>query len=134
MSGTLFPAFLSTARRATRGWCTALAACGVLVLATACGSSSPTDPPASTGAAAAPSVTLSASQAAYTACLRQHGAVLPTKPAGKPTAKPSVKPTAKPSPGATGAHKGGGTIPAAARAACASLKPAGGANHKNKAA
>jgi hypothetical protein len=140
MLATLFPAFLSTVlstvRSAARGWCAALTAGGVLVLATACGSSAPSAPAAAAGTVS-PALTISASQAAYISCLRAHGAVVPTRPAGKPTAKPTakptLKPTAKPSPGASGAHKGGGTVPAAARAACASLRPAG-ANHKTKTA
>jgi hypothetical protein len=112
----------------------ALAAGGVLVLATACGSSAPSAPVAAAGSASS-SATASASQAAYTTCLRQHGAVVPTRTAQKPTAKPTAKPTVKPTgtAGPAGGHKGGGTIPAAARAACASLRPAN-PNHKGKAA
>ena len=135
MFATLFPAFVSTVKSATRTWCTALAVGGVLALATACGSSPATSDPTAT-AAASPSTIVVASQAAYFNCLREHGAVLPAKPAGKPspkpTAKPTVKPTAKPTGTASG-HKGGGTVPAAARTACAPLRPSG-ANHKNKAA
>jgi hypothetical protein len=135
MFATLFPAFVSTVRSATRTWCTALAVSGVLALATACGSSSATSDPTA-AAAASPSTIVLASQAAYFNCLREHGAVPPAKPTGKPTAKPTPKPTVKPTAKPTGTasgHKGAGTVPAAARTACASLRPSG-ANHKNKAA
>jgi hypothetical protein len=63
----------------------------------------------------------SASQTAYVACLREHGADVPT-----------AKPTAKPTPAATGERRGTGAIPAAAREACASLRPH--ADQKNTAA
>jgi hypothetical protein len=143
---TLFPAFRSTVRSATHSWFMTLAGCGVLLLATACGSAA-TPAASSAGsnpssAASAPAVVLgtgspaanvSASKAAYNSCLRAHGAVLPTaKPTDRPTDKPTDKPTAKPT-GTPGGHKGDNAIPAAARAACASLKPAGNPKKKTQA-
>lgn len=135
----LFPAFRSTVRNATHSRSMALAGCGVLLLVTACGSaatsasSAASNPSSTTSASAAvlgagaPAANVSASKAAYDDCLQAHGAVLPT---GKPTDRPTDKPTAKPT-GTAGGHKGDSAIPAAARSACASLKPAG--NPKKKA-
>ena len=90
--------------------------------------SSAASAPAAVLGTGSPAASVSASKAAYNSCLRAHGAVLPT---AKPTDKPTDKPTAKPT-GTPGGHKGDSAIPAAARAACASLKPAG--NPKKKAA
>ena len=107
-----FPAFRSTPRRAKRSWYVTLAGCGLLALVTGCGSATAAP---STAAAAAPASSVSssgASQGAYAACLREHGAAIPT---GKPTAKPTGA--------AAGGHKGPSAIPTAARDACASLKP-----------
>jgi hypothetical protein len=135
----LFLAFRSTVRKETHSWLMALAGCGVLLLVTACGSSATSTSSAASNpssamsasaavlGAGAPAANVSASKAAYDDCLQAHGAVLPTaKPTGKPTDKPTAKPT-----GTAGGHKGDNAIPAAARSACASLKPAG--NPKKKA-
>lgn len=115
-----FPAFRFTPLRAKRSWYAALAGCSMLALVVGCGSA--TAAPSTAAAAAAPSgsAAAGASQSAYAACLREHGAAAPT-----------AKPTAKPTAGATGGHKGGGAIPAAARDACASLRPH--TNQKNTA-
>jgi len=82
--------------------------CGLLLMATAC--AAPSSSTSSTSVAAAPAPA-TASQAAYVACLRQHGVAAPT-----------TKPTAK----ATGQKGADNKIPAAAREACASLRPANG--------
>jgi hypothetical protein len=87
--------------------------CCVLAATAACGSSG------STGAASDPTASspASASRTAYTTCLREHGAVLPTAKASPGTAKQNQDP-----------------VSATARADCASIKPAGnGGGHKNAA-
>ena len=102
-----FPAFRSTPLRTKRSWYVTLVGCGVLALVTGCGSA--TAAPSTAAAATASSVSAAgASQPAYAACLREHGAVAPT---------------AKPTADAAGGHKGPGAIPTAARQACASLRP-----------
>jgi hypothetical protein len=114
-----FPAFRSTPLRAKRSWYVALAGCAMLALVTGCGSA--TAAPSTAAAATASSVSSAgASQAAYAACLREHGADAPT-----------AKPTAKPTADAAGGRKGTGAIPTAAREACASLRPH--TNQKNTA-
>jgi hypothetical protein len=86
----------------------------VLVATAACGSTGTTN----TAATSTGGTTTTTSRTAYDTCLQQHGAVLPT---------------AKPSPGAAKTQP---DVSASARAACASLKPAGkgGGGHKNNAA
>jgi len=84
----------------------------VLALATGCGAASaagasaPSSPSASAVSAAANSGSV-----AYQTCLRQHGATVPT---AKPTASPGG-----------GSHGSASKVPAAARQACASLRPSG---------
>jgi hypothetical protein len=110
--------------------CLILAGSGLLMLTVGCGSNSTSsaaaaDPPSSASAAATSSAGTSssgtsaagASREAYVTCLRQHGATVPTgKPTGTPTAEPA---------GVTN------KIPAAAREACASLRPAGQSGRAN---
>jgi hypothetical protein len=100
----------------------ALLAAGLLL--TGCSSSSSSN--SSTAAAASPSASASgggsASRAAYTDCLKQHGV---TMPSGRPSGRPSGHPSGAPGGGAWG---GGSPDPArqAAMQACASLRPQGG--------
>jgi hypothetical protein len=123
MHKALFPAFRFAPLRARRSWCAALVGCGALALVAGCGSA--TAAPGTAAAAAAPSASpAAASRTAYVACLRQHGADVPT-------AIPTTKPTTKPTAGAAGSRKGTDAIPAAARQACASLRPS--AHQKNTA-
>jgi len=106
----------------TRNAVIAGASCGVLLMTAACGSqaASAAGTPAAVAAAASPSAT---SMAAYLTCLRQHGAAVPT---ARPTARPTVMPTARPTAKAAGHVGTDSKLPAAARTACASLRPAGG--------
>jgi hypothetical protein len=110
--------------------CLILAGSGLLMLTVGCGSNStssvtaadPAASPSSTSAAGTSSsgtTASSASREAYVTCLRQHGATVPaTAPTSKPASKPTGMPTGKPGSKTN-------MIPAAARAACASLRPAG---------
>ena len=123
MHEALFPAFRSAPLRVKRSWYATLAGGGVLALVTACGTATAA-PGAAVAATSSSASSAGASQAAYISCLREHGANVPTT-------KPTTMPTAKPTAGAASAHKGTGAIPAAARTACASLRPH--ANQKNTA-
>ena len=119
MHEALFPAFRSTPLRVKRSWYVTFAGGGVLALVTACGTATAA-PGAAVAATSSSASSAGASQAAYVSCLREHGANVPT-----------TMPTAKPTAGAASGHKGTGAIPAAARTACASLRPH--ANQKNTA-
>jgi hypothetical protein len=110
--------------------CLILAGSGLLMLAAGCGSSSaPTaaaaDPAASpSNTSSAGTSSSSASREAYVTCLRQHGA---TVPAGTPATMPTSTPASTPATSMPTSKPGGNrnAIPAAAREACASLRPAG---------
>jgi hypothetical protein len=101
---------------AKRPWRAALLGCCVLAAATACSSSVPAAAPAA-AAGSSSSSAATASRDAYTTCLREHGAAVPTAKASPGTAKKA-------------AHA---TVSATARADCASLKPKGTGNHQNAA-
>ena len=119
MNEALFPAFRFAPLRPRRSWYVALVGYGALALVAGCGSA--TAAPGMAASAATPSASLAGpSRTAYVACLRQHGADVPTV---MPTTKPTAMPTAKPTADAAGARKATGAIPAAARDACASLRP-----------
>jgi hypothetical protein len=82
--------------------------CGLLLMTAAC---------AAQGASAVPASAAATSRAAYVTCLRQHGMAVPT---AKPTAKP------------TGQKAADDKIPAVAREACASLRPANGMRKRHE--
>lgn len=86
--------------------------CAVLLLTAGCGTK-----PAAAAASASASASPSGGMSAYLACLRQHGATVPT-------ARPTARPSARPSGGAGGFAAN----PQFRKAmtACASLRPKGG--------
>lgn len=141
-------------RRVTRILTAAAGLVGVAVLVAACGGSTKTASSAATTPAASPAVRASPSAApnsagggapggrggaafaAYTACLAQHGVTLPSFSAGarpsggfsRPAGGFSRPPGASRGPGGGGGFGGFGSpnpSTSAARAACASLLPAG---------
>ena len=86
--------------------------CAVLLLTAGCGAK-----PAAAAASASASASPSAGMTAYLACLRQHGANVPT---ARPTARPSARPS-----GGAGGFAANPQV-RKAMTACASLRPKGG--------
>jgi hypothetical protein len=123
-------------RLASRGAGRAVAAMAVPVIAAAvlagCGSSSSSPTAAAGATSAAGSSTGSANgYTAYLSCLQQHGVTFPARPSG------GARPSGRPSGGFGGGGGGGGfgfggggtpnPAASAAEAACASVRPTGGA-------
>lgn len=123
-------------RQGRAGLPVAAALVAVALAVAACGGGSPAAvksttttraPATSTSApASAPATSTRAAFAAYLSCLEHHGVTLPSFGSGAPPAGGSA-PTGS-SPGAGGAASGAAGSPkfAAARAACAKLRPSGG--------